>query len=83
MDAPAFLNVLLVQADDGLTFREIIESLPTDPAALVVLLLVVGFFGFIVYFGMMGAGGSDVEGSGQTPEEQPPAEEDAADRPRR
>jgi len=79
MDAPAFLNVLLVQ--DGLTFRDIIDSLPTDPASLIALLLVVGFFGLIVYFGKKGAGQGDVAGSGQKPEERPPAEEDAAGRP--
>ncbi len=44
--------VLLMQADDGLTFREVLDSLPADPASLVVLALVLGFIGTVGYFGI-------------------------------
>ena len=44
--------VLLLQADDGLSLREIIASLPADPASLVVLALVLGFIGTVGYFGI-------------------------------
>jgi hypothetical protein len=36
---------------DGLTLAEVIQALPTDPASLVALALVVGFFGAMVWFG--------------------------------
>lgn len=38
-------------SSDGLTLSEILQSLPTDPASLVALALVVLFFGAIFWFG--------------------------------
>lgn len=37
--------------DAGLTFQEVVESLPTDLGSLVVLALLAGFVGFVVYYG--------------------------------
>lgn len=37
--------------DDGLTFREVLDAVSTDPASLIAVALVLGFFGLIVYFG--------------------------------
>jgi hypothetical protein len=63
--------VSLAQAsDDGLTLSEIIDSLPTDPGSIFVILLMVGFFGLILYFGIIRAGGETGEDEG----EHPPAE---------
>jgi hypothetical protein len=57
--------MLLIQSGDGLTMGEIIDSLPTDPASLVVLALVLGFVGVIAYFGLR----SGESGSSADPEE--------------
>ena len=37
--------------DDGLFFRTIIDTLPSDPASLVALVMGLGFVGVILYFG--------------------------------
>ncbi len=39
------------RTSDGLTLSEIVQALPTDPASLVALALVVSFFGVILWFG--------------------------------
>jgi hypothetical protein len=46
-------TALLTQAatEDGLSLSEILSALPTDPASLFVLILVLGFGGATVYFG--------------------------------
>lgn len=38
-------------ADDGLSFGDILDSVPTDPASIFTLLLLVGCFGAVVWFG--------------------------------
>jgi hypothetical protein len=48
---------VLQQQDDGLTFREVLESLPTDPASLIAIVLLGGFIALVVYFGARGGGG--------------------------
>ncbi len=63
----------LVQATrDGLTFREVLSDLPTDPGSLFALALVVGFLGLLLHFGRdrggpPPAGKPDSEGSGSPP----------------
>jgi hypothetical protein len=53
--------------DDGLSLAEIVDSLPTDPASIFVILLMAGFFGLILYFGIIRAGGGGGEGQGGDP----------------
>ncbi len=37
--------------DTGLTFREVVASLPVDPASLFGLALLLGFFGVVLWYG--------------------------------
>ncbi len=80
MSTKAFFIASLAQAgDDGLTLAEIIDSLPTDPGSIFAILLMAGFFGLIVYFGVIRAGeesGEDKNGHPQRKEdeEKPPEE---------
>jgi hypothetical protein len=40
------------QADDaGLTVDEVVESVPTDPASILVLALLLAFAGAVIYYG--------------------------------
>lgn len=59
-------SLLLVaqRTDNGLTLAEVLESLPADPTSLFALVLIVGFFGAMVYFGTR----SESAGRPRTPE---------------
>jgi hypothetical protein len=48
----------LVQStqDDGLTARDILENLPSDPASIVALLLLSGAVAAVVWFGIRSGG---------------------------
>lgn len=37
--------------DEGLSFSDILDSIPTDPASLFTLLLFVGSVGLVIWFG--------------------------------
>lgn len=50
------LAAALQASDDGLTFREIVAGLPTDPAAIFTILLVVGSVALVLWAGR-GSGG--------------------------
>lgn len=43
--------------DDGLTLGEIIGALPTDPASIFALLLLLGGVGTVLWYGMKTRGG--------------------------
>jgi hypothetical protein len=43
-------------SDDGLTFREILSGLPTDPASIFTLLVLFGSVAIVVWFGGPRAG---------------------------
>ena len=45
------LLLVAQENDNGLTFAEVVESLPADPTSLFAMVLIVGFFGAMVYFG--------------------------------
>jgi hypothetical protein len=40
-----------IPVDEGLTFAELVASIPFDPASLVAYVLIVGFAGGVVWFG--------------------------------
>jgi hypothetical protein len=42
--------------DDGLTFAEMLQSIPVDPASIVSYLLLAGFLGGVVWFGTRSGG---------------------------
>ncbi len=42
--------------DDGLTFAEVLQSIPLDPASIVSYLLIAGFVGGVVWFGTRSGG---------------------------
>jgi hypothetical protein len=61
-----------IQAEDGgLTFDEVVEALPTDPASIFALLLLAGFFGLIVYLGVVRRGSSGAEDADGRSDEKP------------
>jgi hypothetical protein len=64
--------LLRVAQDPGLTVQEILASLPVDPASLFGLLLLLGFFGVVAWFGTRPGPGRGKGGSAR--ESQPPAE---------
>lgn len=43
-------------SENGLTFGELVASLPTDLGSIVALALLVGFAGFVIYFGQKASG---------------------------
>lgn len=48
--ASAAMNLMsIVRLQDGLTFSEVLDNLPTDPASLVVLALVAGAVALVVW----------------------------------
>jgi len=48
--ASAAMNLMsIVRLQDGLTFSEILDNLPTDPASLVVLALVAGAVALVAW----------------------------------
>jgi len=58
------LHMLVVQRNDsGLTLAEVFDSLPADPTSLFALVLIVGFFGAMVYFGTRSGSASRAESS--------------------
>lgn len=52
---------VLVQstADEGLTFDEILSDIPTDPASVFTILLLVGSVGAVLWFGNRSNGKGD------------------------
>lgn len=46
-------------ADEGLSFSDVLESIPTDPASLFTLLLFVGSLGLVIWFGRSKGGKGD------------------------
>ena len=38
-------------AEEGLTFSEVLDTLPTDPASIFTILLLVGSLGLVIWFG--------------------------------
>jgi len=56
MSTVTLLTAALQASDDGLTFREIVDSLPTDPAAVFTIMLVVGSVALVLWAGR-GSGG--------------------------
>ena len=60
MYAFASLALLAVQSstDDGLTFQEVVEQIPTDPATLFTLLLLLGSVTLVVWSGRNKGGGA-------------------------
>jgi hypothetical protein len=66
-------TILRVQGDsDGLTLRELLGSLPTDPASLFVLFLVAGGIAAIVHYGA--GGGRKGKSSPESDPAGPPGE---------
>ncbi len=41
-------------SNDGLTLAEIIQSLPTDPASILAIVLLLGFIVMVFWFGTRG-----------------------------
>jgi hypothetical protein len=70
MSTQALFVASLTQASDGdgLTFSEIIDSLPTDPASMVVMILLAGFFGVVLYFGVKRSGDGANQGGSEDQE---------------
>lgn len=56
MSTVTLLTAALQASDDGLTFRELVDSLPTDPAAVFTIMLVVGSVALLLWAGR-GSGG--------------------------
>lgn len=46
-------------ADEGLTLSEVLDSIPTDPASIFTILLLVGSVGLVVWFGRPKGGKGD------------------------
>lgn len=44
--------------DAGLTLAEILDDLPTDPASIFAIVLLLGFFGFMLWIGRGRPGGT-------------------------
>jgi len=57
MHAMHALALRFQEGDEGLSFRDFLSSVPTDPAAVFVLILVVGAVAVIIYSGRSGRGG--------------------------
>ena len=53
----ASLAVAQSSVDDGLTLREVVESLPSDPASIFVLLLLSASVAFVAWSGRGRKGG--------------------------
>jgi hypothetical protein len=54
-----FVQLLQVSAssdDDGLTFAQILQDIPVDPASILSYLLLAGFVGGVLWFGTRGGG---------------------------
>jgi hypothetical protein len=75
--APALVSL---QADSDLTFREVLDSFPDDPASLFTLALLLGFFGLIVWAGLKGSKGGDKIGPGPDDPEEPAGRSQSTDR---
>ena len=43
--------LLQATADDGLTFSDMLAAVPTDPASIFTILLLVGSVGLVLWFG--------------------------------
>jgi len=70
------IHLLVVQRNDsGLTLAEVFDSLPADPTSLFALVLIVGFFGAMVYFGTRSGSAARAESSEDVAE----SSEDAVD----
>jgi hypothetical protein len=50
---------LQATADDGLTFSEMLDSIPTDPASLFTILLLLASVGLVIWFGRPKGGKGD------------------------
>jgi len=58
------VHMLVVQRNDsGLSLAEVFQSLPADPTSLFALVLIVGFFGAMVYFGTRSGSAARAESS--------------------
>jgi hypothetical protein len=51
MSTVSLLTAALQSSDDGLTMAEIISDLPTDPAAIFTLVLVIGAVALVIWSG--------------------------------
>jgi len=51
------LALRLQQGDEGLSFGDILSGMPTNPAAVFVLILLVGAVAVVIYSGRSGRGG--------------------------
>ena len=60
--APAVSSVAASAQEEGLTLSEVVDSLPTDPASLFTVGLMVVFFGMVLWVGRGGP-----KGRGGTP----------------
>lgn len=49
--SPSMAALARASANDGLSFREIVESLPTDLASVVTLVLVLGSLALVIWAG--------------------------------
>jgi len=57
MHAMHALALRFQEGDQGLSFSDFLAGMPTDPAAVFVLILVVGAIAVIIYSGRSGRGG--------------------------
>jgi hypothetical protein len=48
--------LLLQSSEDGLTWQEIVDSIPTDPASVFAIVLVLACVSLVVWFGRPGGG---------------------------
>lgn len=65
MSALTILTVLAQStSDDGITLREIVSQLPSDPASVFTILFLLGSLGLVLWFGgRSGGGGHHPEGA--------------------
>jgi hypothetical protein len=56
MSTVTLLTAALQASDDGLTLREIVDAVPTDPAAIFTILLVVGSVALVLWAGRGSSG---------------------------